>query len=352
MRVSTPTQPIKPSLAKAALCALILAAGAVGFLTSGSIAAGQALESAPPNPVARPQTTQTGFAAPAEDETPSVETPAETGFVPTERAFDNFDITPPDTDSLPVPVQLLASLTAETPPLERDLSWQVYTLDDGEIADDDLLLTSLGGALETTLPPGSYLVHVAYGMASLARPVTVGPQGLFEQFTLGAGGMTLRGAIAAEDYLPDEAVTFAVYAENADPDAGDDPIVTDVDERTILVVPAGRYTVISNYGSLNASVRAQIDVDPGQLTEAVMFHQAAEITLKLVNEPNGEALPNTAWSVLNEGGDVLREFVGAFPTMVLAAGDYTIIARNEGQVFTRNFSVVAGVNREVELVAQ
>ncbi|MEM6384457.1 MAG: hypothetical protein AAF739_17440 [Pseudomonadota bacterium] len=309
----------------------------------------QRLDTPPPSPVPRPELTQSDIEPDTDVETPEPATPnVEAVIAP----GSGFELEPPSDDAAPAPVQFTARLTSETPTLERDLAWTVYTLDDEIVDDDDLLITSIGGSLEASLPPGSYLVHVAYGMASISRPVTVTPNGLFEQFTFGAGGMTFRGAVAAEDYLPDELVSFLVFPEGADIDSGAEPIVSDVDERTVLVVPAGRYTVISRYGDVNAEVRAQIDVDPGQLTEAVMFHQAAEITLKLVNEPNGEALPNTAWSVLNAGGDILREFVGAFPTMVLAAGDYTVIARHDGQVLTRDFSAVTGVNREVELVAQ
>ena len=281
-----------------------------------------------------------------------VDTPAQPGFASPRQPSSSFDLTPPDPSAGDVPVRFVASLSPTTPLLDRDLAWTVYALDDETIDDDDLVLSSMGGALQGRLAPGSYMVHVAYGMASLSRPLTVGRQGLEEQFTLGAGGMTLRGAIAADDFLPDELVRFEVYREGESPEEGGQPIVADVDERTVLVVPAGRYTVISRYGDVNATVRAQLDVEAGELTEAVMFHQASEITLKLVNEPNGEALPNTAWSVLNAGGDIVREYVGAFPTMVLSAGDYTVIARHEGQVFTREFSSVAGVDREVELVAQ
>ena len=258
----------------------------------------------------------------------------------------------PDPQAQPAPVRFAASLSDDGAELDRDLAWSIYSLGDVELNDDDLVLRSQGGTLETQLPPGSYVVHVSYGMASLSRPLNVGPNGLEERFTLGAGGMSLRAAIAAEDYLPADMVSFAVYPEGSDDNSNVEPLIGDVAEGTVLVLPAGRYTVVSRYGDVNALVRAQIDVAVGQLTEAVMFHQASLITLKLVNEPNGEALPGTAWSVLNIGGDIVREYVGAFPTMVLSQGDYTIIARHDGRVFNRNFSVVSGIDREVELVAQ
>jgi hypothetical protein len=311
----------------------------------------QAITEAPPNPVARPLTITPGTplslgeaAAPDPFET----SPAEETALPSV----DFQVVVPDRDAPGVPVQLSAVLNEAAPALQRDLVWTIYALGDDQVDDEDLMLNATGGVLDTELPPGSYIVHVSFGLATLSRPLTVTQQGLTEVFNLNAGGISVRGAIGADSFLPDEAVTFEVFPETVENFETTTPLARDVEERSVLVVPAGRYTVVSRYGDVNAIVRAQIDVEPGQLTEAVMFHNAAQITLKLVNEPNGEALPNTAWSVLNPGGDIVREFVGAFPTMVLTEGDYTIIARHDGQVFSRDFAVVTGINREEELVAQ
>lgn len=325
------------------------------------VAPAQRAQIVPPNPVARPAdiTSNTPLvldegAAPllagpgpdvATDLTPTLAAPT----APENPAF---TIVPPDSTADAVPVRFMARLTDDGATLERDLVWTVYSLNDSDVSDEDLALNAQGGTLQSALPPGSYIAHVSYGLATLSRPLTIGSQGIVESFTLRAGGMSLRGAISANDYLPDELVSFEVFADGVDGNEGDTPVIADVDERTVLVLPAGRYTVVSRYGNENSTVRAQIDVEAGQLTEAVMFHQAAQITLKLVNEPNGEALPGTSWSVLNPGGDVVSEFIGAFPTMVLTEGEYTIIARHDGQVFSRDFAVVAGVDRDEELVAQ
>jgi hypothetical protein len=46
------------------------------------------------------------------------------------------------------------------------------------------------------------------------------------------------------------------------------------------------------------------------------------------------------------------ESVGAFPSVVLAAGDYTAIAKHGDQTFERKFTVEAGLNRDVEVLIQ
>ena len=80
--------------------------------------------------------------------------------------------------------------------------------------------------------------------------------------------------------------------------------------------------------------------------------EAAIITLKLVNEWGGEARANTQWEVLTPGGDVIKESIGAFPRVILAEGEYRVIARNDNQSYERAFKVITGVDGEVEVLAR
>ena len=128
-------------------------------------------------------------------------------------------------------------------------------------------------------------------------------------------------------------------------------IAPDVKPDTIVRLSAGTYHVVSTYGSVNAIIRADIQVEAGKLTEAVVEHKAAELTLKLVRNEGGEALADTSWSVVNPSGEIIKESVGAFASMVLAEGDYTIIAKNRDKLFQKDFKVVAGRNQDVEVVA-
>ena len=118
-----------------------------------------------------------------------------------------------------------------------------------------------------------------------------------------------------------------------------------------IVVGSGSVWV-SNYGDANSVVRSDIRVQAGKLTDVTVSHRAAVITLKLVSDRGGEALANTAWSVITPGGDVIKESIGAFPRVVLSEGEYRAIAKNEGKVFERPFNVVNGVDGEVEVIAR
>src|ERR687890_2528883 len=97
-------------------------------------------------------------------------------------------------------------------------------------------------------------------------------------------------------------------------------------------------------------MRSDLTVEPGRVTDATLNHRAATVTLKLVGSRGGEAFAGTAFSVLTPGGDVIREAIGAFPSVTLAEGDYMLIARHEGQVHTREFKVESGFNRDVEIM--
>jgi hypothetical protein len=150
--------------------------------------------------------------------------------------------------------------------------------------------------------------------------------------------------------IPSTQLRFNIYKAEEGIDGEQQLVVENVKPNTIVRLNAGTYHIVSEYGSVNAVIRSDIRVEAGKLTEAVIQHRAAQLTLKLVAEPGGEAIADTAWSILTSGGDVVSESVGAFPTIVLAEGEYTAIARNKAKVHQRDFTVVAGRNSDVEVL--
>ena len=70
-----------------------------------------------------------------------------------------------------------------------------------------------------------------------------------------------------------------------------------------------------------------------------------------MREAGGEAIADTSWSILTESGDIVRESVGAFASMVLAEGNYAVVAKNRDRLYQREFTVEAGRNRDVEVLA-
>jgi hypothetical protein len=75
-------------------------------------------------------------------------------------------------------------------------------------------------------------------------------------------------------------------------------------------------------------------------------------TLKLVSDRGGEARADTSWSVVTPAGESVVESVGAFPSVVLSEGEYTAIAKHQNTIYERDFTVEAGVNRDIEVLIE
>lgn len=201
------------------------------------------------------------------------------------------------------------------------------------------------------LPTGDYVVHVTFGLASAAKTVSLHGDSVREIFDLSAGAIRLEGRVA-DVRIPPSQINFSVY-RGSQFDTGDrEPIATNVTTGELVVVPEGTYYIVSNYGDSNAVVRSDIRVQAGKLTDVSISHRAAVITLKLSARSGGDALANTEWTVLTPGGDVVKETTGAFPKVVLAEGEYRVIARNEGKMYERGFKVTTGVDGEIEVLAK
>jgi hypothetical protein len=121
---------------------------------------------------------------------------------------------------------------------------------------------------------------------------------------------------------------------------------------TVVLVPEGTYYVQSKYGEGNSVVRSDIRVTSGKLTDITVTHRAAQIMFKLVSKRGGEALANTDWAVLSPAGDTITETKGAFPRVILAEGEYKVIARNDNKVYQQDLTVIPGVDGEIEVLAR
>jgi hypothetical protein len=283
----------------------------------------------------------------------------------------------PTSESAQATLSLSAVLNGAGAPLTGGLRWRVF----GAHADPDgshpLIVVSGLAQPTLTIPPGDYVVHVAFGLASAAKRVTLGAEVRSERLTLSAGALRIEGTLADAPIDPSK-LSLAIYVpQNRNPlgklvyakgRAGD-----------IIGLPEGSYHIVSTYLDTvgahsavstagnsvksatlsspaaipsNSMVNADIKVTSGKRVDLTIRHRCATLTLKLVNKPGSEALANTTFTVLTPGGDVIRELVGAFPSLVLAEGEYVVIARHDSKVYQSTFQVQTGMDREVEVVAE
>ncbi len=250
------------------------------------------------------------------------------------------------------PSQAVLSLSArygkDLPVITSGLVWRVFSDRPDENGTFKLIREERGATPNIVLPPGSYVVHVALGLVSAVRAVTLKSETDRQSFLLPAGGLRIEGRVGASK-IPQNQISFAIHKGSQFEVGERAALVPNVAAGDVVLVPEGTYYIISNYGDANSVVRSDIRV---QASKLIITHRAAVITLKLVSDKGGEALANTAWSVITPGGDVIKESIGAFPRVVLSEGEYRAIAKNEGKVYERPFNVVNGVDGEVEVVAR
>jgi len=270
--------------------------------------------------------------------------PAVTGFAPAAPEA-------PLATSQVTPVRLAAKMTDASGEISRGMTWRVFNPDPGPDGKLPLVASAQGGIGVFELAPGNYLVHAAFGRAGATKRISVGREPQREQLVLDAGGLELNALLPNGKAVPADKLRFSIYEDKADA-SGDRPLVVpNVKANTVVRLNAGVYHVVSNYGSVNATVRSDIRVEAGKLTQATVEHKAAQVTMKLVREKGGEALAETSWSVATDSGDPILETVGPYATVVLAEGNYTIVAKNRDRIFQAEAIVESGRDAEVEVVA-
>lgn len=269
----------------------------------------------------------------------------------------------PKTPGVPANTEGLATLrlsatlgNADTQAVRSGVVWRIFE----EAVQPDgshKLVAQFDEAIPTVpLPDGAYIIHAAYGLAGATRRVVMEGRHLSERVPLNAGGLKLVDMLG-ETQIPAQRLAISIYV----PERGNSEaklVLANARSAEVICLPEGAYHIVSTLldttqggnNATNSVVTADLKVPAGKLIEATLKHHAATITLKLVKAPGGEALANTSFSVLTPGGDVIRELIGAFPSLVLAEGEYVAIARHEGKTYQNTFRVQSTKDTDVEIV--
>ncbi len=283
----------------------------------------------------------------------------------------------PATEAAQGTLSLSAVLNGGGAPLTGGVRWRVFAAEADPDGSHPLIVEFSLAQPTLTIPPGEYVVHVAFGLASAAKRVTLGAEVRSERLTLSAGALRIEGTLADAPIDPSK-LSLAIYVpQNRNPLG---KLVYDKGKAGDTIgLPEGGYHIVSTYLDTvgarsgvnlaansgksavlpppaaipsNSIVNADIKVTSGKLIDVTIRHRCATITLKLVNNAGAEALANTTFTVLTPGGDVIRELIGAFPSLVLAEGEYVVIARHDAKIYQSTFQVQTGIDRDVEVVAQ
>ncbi len=259
---------------------------------------------------------------------------------------------PPSPDAAPnlsiAPLSLVARLTEESAEIDTGLVWRVFDERTDDAGEHPLVATAEGGSATFDLPSGRYLIHVAYGRAGATKLVDLVETGATGDLILRAGGLQLS-AEAEGTAIPDRLLRFSVYADG--PDAQDDRelIALNVPGDRIVRLNEGTYHVVSSYGRINATVRADLQVRPGQVTLATLQHRGAELAMRLVSRAGGDPIANVSWTVLTNDGEKVFSSDELTPSLVLSEGTYEINVRNGESFYRKAFEVSAGQDETIEV---
>ena len=252
-------------------------------------------------------------------------------------------------DAEPQPVTLSAKLVDDGPIIPSGIAWRVFSAEDTGSGDIELVGRSDQATAVLTLAPGDYLAQAAYGFAQATDTLTVADAPQARVLVLDAGALRLNAKVTGGQDIRDSMLKFQIFPQGLE----DDPrsvIVNNVQPNEIVHLNAGVYHVISTYGAVNARAETDIRVDQGQLTDATMFHDAAQVSFRLVSELGGEAIADVDWTIKDSNGETIYQYTGTFPSIILAAGDYMVFAQRGTAVHNRDFSVVPGPAHEIEVL--
>ena len=252
--------------------------------------------------------------------------------------------------SAPDQLQLVALLTADGQRIEQGMIWRIYAPlpEKGKVK---LLSTHEEPSPKLTLKPGEYVVNAAFGRAYLTRKISLKPgTATIEQFVLNAGGLRVSAKVGEAD-APGNTVRYNIYSDRDQQD-NRRTIMMGAKPGVVVRLNAGIYQIESTYGDANATVRTDVTVEAGKLTETALKHAAARATFKLVARSGGEATADTQWRVETSTGQLVKENAGAFPTHMLAPGKYVAVAKHAGKVFKREFAVEDGSQQEIEVLME
>jgi hypothetical protein len=244
-----------------------------------------------------------------------------------------------------------ARYSSDGTPINGGLHWRVYADKPDPTGVFRLLKEDSSAQPTFVLPTGNYIVHVAFGLASTAKPIQITRDATREVFEIAGGGLRIEGRVGNVKIPPGQ-ISFDIYQGSQFEQSEKRPIASSVTTGAVVLVPEGTYYILSKYGDGNAVVRSDIRVVAGKLTDVTVTHRAAQIMFKLVSKRGGEALANTDWAVLSPAGDTITETKGAFPRVILAEGEYKIIARNDNKVYQQDLTVIPGVDGEIEVLAR
>jgi hypothetical protein len=231
--------------------------------------------------------------------------------------------------------------------IARDLLWRIYSV---RGTDARLVVQSAEPRPSFALPVGEYALHVTHGLASAVRTVNVAEGGAVVYAPIHAGELVVFGHLGAPEIpIPPERQRLSVFIPSAN--NSEARLVTNaLRQGEALHLPEGTYHLVSTFAGSNSVIRSDVKIETGKTKQAIVNHRAARMTMKLVRVSGGVAIAGAQWTVITPGGDIVAEAAGAFPSVDIAEGAYTVIAQHDEREYRGVMTVDGGHHRDFEIV--
>src|SRR6476646_10116592 len=107
-------------------------------------------------------------------------------------------------------LSLTARYGKDLPAINGGLVWRVFADKPDDTGTFKLIREERGATPNIVLPPGSYVVHVALGLVSAVRAVSLKAETDRVAFVLPAGGLRIEGRVGSGKIPPNQ-ISFALY---------------------------------------------------------------------------------------------------------------------------------------------
>jgi hypothetical protein len=149
---------------------------------------------------------------------------------------------PPTAPPGGAPAQAVLALSAgygkDLPAINGGLVWRIFSDRPDDTGTFKMIREDRSATPNLVLPPGNYVVHVAFGLVSAVRSVSLRAGTDREAFVLPAGGLRIEGRVGTSK-IPQNQISFAIYKGSQFEGGERNSLVPNVAANDVVLLPEG-----------------------------------------------------------------------------------------------------------------
>lgn len=253
---------------------------------------------------------------------------------------------------------IFATLTKNGKPIANNIYWRVFVITKAATANINNKINlknfkevdhSSDAKPIFNLNTGDYYVQCSFGRISAIKNIHISAQkSINTSINLNAGALEMK-AIVVNGSIKENKLNFAIYSDESENERYS--LINKIKKPGVVVpLKSGFYHLVSSYGNVNAIKRANVKVTAGEISQITFKHEAAQATLRLLRNVNGQALADTKWIIRDASGDIVFQKNGAYATPILTHGNYVALAQNKKKLYQKDFSIESGKDITIDVL--